>query len=91
MALTPFSLRLADTTRDNLDYISQLTHRSKSSIAAQILEEELNRKVEKMRAIEAAKKDMESGKLHSGKQVLDWMDTWFTDQETATPTPDIQR
>ena len=91
MPLSPFSLRLADTARNDLDYISQLTHRSKSSVAAKILEEALKQKAEKMRAIQEAKEDLRSGELHSGKQITDWMDTWFTEDETKAPNPDTFR
>lgn len=45
----------------------------------------------KIQAIQAATKDIKSGKLHSGKQILNWMDTWFTNHETADPAPDTHR
>ena len=76
MSAKPFSVRLPDEARADLAYISEVTHRSQSSIAIQILADEAKKKVMKIRAIQEAKEDIKSGVLHSGEQIMEWMDSW---------------
>ncbi|MBF0379653.1 MAG: Arc family DNA-binding protein [Magnetococcales bacterium] len=89
MSAKPFSVRLPDEVRADLAYLSEVTHRSQSSIAIQLLAEEAKKKSDKLRAIEAAKEDIKSGVLHSGEQIIEWMDTWGSKNEKPSPKPDI--
>ena len=90
MAIKPvFSVRLTDETKTGLAYIGKATHRTPSSVASQMLEEEVNKRARKIRAIEEAKEDIKSGVFHSGEQIIEWMDSWGTDNETPSPKPDI--
>jgi len=89
MANKPFSLRLPDETRTGLAYISKATHRSPASIAGQMLEEEVEKKARKLRAIQEGKKDIESGVFHSGEQIIEWLDSWGTENELPSPEPDV--
>lgn len=84
-----FSVRLSDETRAKINYLSRTTHRTPSSIASQILEEEVGKKARKILAIEEAKEDIKSGVFHSGEQIFEWLDSWGTENELPSPAPDI--
>jgi predicted transcriptional regulator len=81
MAAKPFSVRLPDEVRADLAYLSEVTHRSQSSIAIQMLADEARKKAVKICAIEEAKEDIKFGVLHSGEQIMEWMDSWGTKNE----------
>ena len=89
MTTKPFSVRLPDEIRTKLAYISDATRRSQSSIAGQMLEKEVIRQARKIRAIEEAKEDIKTGIFHSGEQVVEWLDSWGSDDELSSPEPDI--
>jgi predicted transcriptional regulator len=89
MAVKPFSVRLPDEVRADLAYLSEMTHRSQSSLALQMLTDEAKKKAAKIRAIEEAKVDIKSGVFHSGEPIMEWMDSWGTENELASPEPDI--
>ncbi|MEG3638002.1 CopG family ribbon-helix-helix protein [Magnetococcus sp. PR-3] len=89
MAAKAFSVRLPEEVRDELAYLSEATHRSQSSLAIEMLTEQIHAKSRKMKAIQAAKQDIKSGVFHSGEQVLDWMESWGTENEKASPEPDL--
>ena len=89
MANKTFSVRLPDDTRTGLAYIGKVTHRSPASIASQMLEEEVEKKTRKLRAIQEGKEDIKSGVFHSGEQIIEWLDSWGTENETLSPEPDL--
>lgn len=89
MANKPFSVRLPDETRMGLAYISEATHRSQSSVAGQMLEEEVEKRSKKLRAIQDGKEDIKSGVFHSGEQIIEWLDSWGSENELSSPKPDL--
>ena len=86
---TSLSVRLTDELKENLKVISQLTHRSQSQIVARAIAEYVGRYEWKLKAIQAAKVEADTGVFVSQNAILDWLDSWGTDEEQIAPEADI--
>lgn len=91
MATKPFTLRLSDEVKAELDFISQATKRSPSSIAAEVLASNIPIRAQRMRMIQEAKQEAELGAFISQDAMEAWVDSLGTKNELPMPEPDVFR
>jgi len=89
MATTQFSLRLPEDLKNSLETISKISHRSQSQIASKAIAEYIERNEWKLKAIQEAKKEANKGVFISQKSVIDWLDTWGSEEELQAPEADV--
>ncbi len=89
MATTQFSMRIPDELKKSLEVISQISHRSQSQIATKALTEYVQKNEWKLKAIQEAKKEADKGVFISQESIIDWLDSWGTENELEAPEPDI--
>jgi len=89
MATTQFSLRLPEDLKNSLEAISKISHRSQSQIASKAIAEYIERNEWKLKAIQEAKKEANKGVFISQESVIDWLDTWGSEEELQAPEADI--
>lgn len=89
MASRPFSLRLPDEVSDDLKFLSSTMHRSQSSIASEILSENITEKAYRIRAIQEAKAEAKKGAFASQEAMEKWVESIGSDNELPVPEPDI--
>lgn len=88
MTAKPFTLRLPDQARNDLEFLSSHAKRSRSAVAAEALAESLAVRAYRVRAIQAAKEEMKKGKFISQEAVEKWVASIGTDNELPLPEPD---
>ncbi len=90
MASAPFSLRLKDEVRDDLEFLAKATRRSKSSLAAEVLETTISARASRLREIQEAKKAADKGGFISHDKMKAWAHSLGTDNELPAPTAVIR-
>ncbi len=86
--MTTTSFRLDDDLEGKLNSIAKNLSRSKSWIINDALRLYIAREEKKqqmLRETEEALADLEAGRVISGKEVMKWLETWGTDDETKAP------
>jgi predicted transcriptional regulator len=86
---SPVSVRLSETNRANMDRFAKLTRRSRSFIINEAMETYLRDRIAYLEEIEEALEEVHSGYGHSSGQIHAWMQSWGTENELPTPSPDI--
>ena len=89
MASTPFSIRIDDSIRAELEKICDLTERSKAYITSKAIEEYVARNSWKIEALKKAKDDADKGEFISHDAMKAWVDSLGTDNELPDPQVDI--
>ncbi len=84
-----FSVRLSDEVKTQVDELARVTKRSRSFIVQEAVSTYIQERADYMRELDEAVKSAESGIGHSGEQIFDWMRSWGTASEQASPEPDI--
>ncbi|MCH2189053.1 hypothetical protein MK079_04480 [Candidatus Gracilibacteria bacterium] len=84
----PFTLRLPDDIRNDLEFLSRMSRRSQSSIASEILQEKISIKAERMKKIQAARLQAEQGAFISQSAMEQWVDALGTDPSNPAPQAD---
>lgn len=82
------SFRLDDDLENKLSSIAQSLSRSKSWIindALRLYIAREERKQQMLRETEEALADLEAGRVVSGVEVMQWLETWGTEGETEAP------
>ena len=85
-----FSVRLPDEVKSQLDDLAALTKRSRSFLVQEAVTSYVNDRAAYLRDIDQALASAASGVGHSGAQIFDWMESWGTDDELPSPSPDIK-
>ena len=91
MGSKPFSLRLPDEIKEDLDFVSSRTKRSASSIAIEAISREVAVRAKRMRMLEEAKEEAKKGEFISQDAMEKWAESLGTDNELPVPQPDIFR
>jgi RHH-type transcriptional regulator, rel operon repressor / antitoxin RelB len=91
MSQNVISLRISDTTKSRLDKLSGSTKRSRSFLAAEALNEYLERNEWQVAAIDAAVLEADKGIFVSNEAVTEWLKSWGTTHEFPAPKPDVFR
>lgn len=89
MASTPFSIRIDDGIRAELEKICDLTERSKAYITAKAIEEYVSRNSWKVEALKKAKQEADKGEFISHEAMGAWINSLGTDQALSAPEVDI--
>ncbi|ELS03639.1 putative transcriptional regulator [Xenococcus sp. PCC 7305] len=86
--MTTTSFRLDDDLENQLNSIAKNLSRSKSWIINDALRLYIAREEKKqqmLRETEEALADLEAGRVVSGEEVMKWLETWGTANETKAP------
>ena len=86
---TQFSMRISVDLKKSLETISEISHRSQSQIASKAIAEYVARNEWKLKAIQEAKKEADKGVFVSQRAVIDWLDSWGSENELQSPKSDI--
>ena len=89
IANKPFTLRLPDTIREDLKFLSVLTNRPQASIASEILKDRVNVQAKRARAIQKAKQQAMEGIFISQGAIEKWAESLGTENELPMPEPDL--
>lgn len=89
MTTTQFSMRISDDLKKSLETISKISHRSQSQIANKAIAEYIEKNEWKLKAIQEAKKEADKGVFVSQEAVIDWLDSWGSENELQAPEADI--
>lgn len=89
MSQNVISLRIPDGTRDRLDRLSVSTKRSRSFLAAEALDEYLERHEWQIGAIDEAVLEADKGVFTSHEAVSDWLNSWGSEGELSSPKADV--
>ena len=89
MTTVPFSMRLDESLKKQLEFEAQELDRPASYIVSKAIEGYVEARQYKRKAIEAAIKKAEKGVFVSEEAVTKWVDSWDTDNELPKPAPDI--
>jgi RHH-type rel operon transcriptional repressor/antitoxin RelB len=89
MTTTQFSMRISDDLKKSLETISKISHRSQSQIATKAIAEYVARNEWKLKAIQEAKKEADKGVFVSQEAVIDWLDSWDSENELPAPEADV--
>ncbi len=85
------SLRVAEVTKDRLDRLVRSTKRSRSFLAAEALDEYLERHQWQVDAIDEAVIEADKGTFVSHNAVTNWLESWGSEDELLAPEADIQK
>ena len=91
MASTPFSIRIDDSIRSELEKICELTDRSKAYITSTAIKEYVARNRWKVEALKKAKQEAEKGEFISNEAMGAWIHSLGTDRELPAPKTDIYK
>jgi len=89
MSSKPFSLRLPEEIKEDLDFVSSKTKRSASSIAIEAIGNDVAVRAKRMRMIEEAKEEETKGEFISQSAMEAWVESLGTENELPAPEPDI--
>lgn len=81
----PLSVRISKRTEQRLAALAVSTARTKSYLAARALETYLNEQEWQIKAIEEGLKDAEEGRLIPHEEVMQWLESWGTENELPRP------
>lgn len=81
------TVRLEEDKKALLESIAKSTQRTKAWLAAQAINQYLEREAAQIKAIEEAVReaDKPDAVWYSNEEVEAWLDTWGTDKETSAP------
>jgi predicted transcriptional regulator len=89
MATTQFSMRLSDDLKQSLEAISKISHRSQSQIATKAIAEYVGKNEWRLKALQEAKKEADKGVFVSQEAIIDWLESWGSDNELPAPKADM--
>lgn len=89
MTTTQFSMRISDDLKKSLETISKISHRSQSQIASKAIAEYIARNEWKLKAIQEAKNEADKGVFVSQEAIIDWLDSWDSENELPAPEADV--
>ncbi len=86
-ASVTLSVRIPPEMRDQLDDLSASTCRTKSFLASEAIEHYLSAQAWQVKAIQAAvkKADSKDAKFIDHQRIVDWVDSWDSDDEVDAP------
>ncbi len=82
------SVRMPDELLSKLDQAAEKLRRSKGWIINDAVKEYLEREELKAQRLEETREalaDIKAGRVVDGEKVLEWLDTWGSDNEQAPP------
>jgi predicted transcriptional regulator len=85
---TVVTVRLPIETAQRLTALAEATKRSKSYLSAEAIEEYLTLHEWQIQAIQQGIREADAGKLIPQETVMEWVESWGTDQEKDVPRCD---
>ena len=82
------SVRMSDQLMDKLESIAEKLDRSKGWIIKDAVNqyvEQIDRKEKMLAETRQALSEIESGKVVDGDEVMDWIESWGSDNEKSVP------
>ena len=82
------SVRMSDQLMDKLESIAEKLDRSKSWIIKDAVNqylEQIDRKEKMLAETRKALSEIESGEVVDGDEVMDWIESWGSDNEKSAP------
>jgi len=89
MGTAPYTIRLDDALKRELESEAALEDRPPAQLAVRAIRAMIEARQAKRAAIEAAIAEAEAGRFVSEDAMISWVDTWDTEEEGPTPKPDI--
>ncbi len=89
MASVPFTLRLDETLKRELEEAAKLEERSASQLATRAIRSMLEARANLRRLIEEAIAEADKGVFISDEKMTAWVESWDSDHELPEPEPDI--
>jgi predicted transcriptional regulator len=89
MPSTVLSVRIPEALKEQLDYLSRSTKRSKAYLAAEALDDYVKKNAWRARELHAALTEADKGVFISHEAMLAWADSLGSNKELAAPEPDI--
>jgi RHH-type rel operon transcriptional repressor/antitoxin RelB len=89
MASTVLSVRVPKELKEQLDYLSRSSKRSKAYLATEALGDYVKKNAWRAKELHEAIKEADKGVFLSHEAMVAWADQLGTDGETAPPSPDI--
>ncbi|MFM9975082.1 MAG: CopG family ribbon-helix-helix protein [Beijerinckiaceae bacterium] len=86
MATTSFTLRIDTELKARLEAEAETEDRSSAKLAQIAITEFLERREWKRHAIEEGMADVRAGRLIDGDAVMEWVESWGTQNELPEPT-----
>jgi predicted transcriptional regulator len=91
MASTVLSVRVPEELKEQLDYLSRSTKRSKAYLAAEALGDYVKKNAWRAKELHEALNEADKGVFISHEAMLAWADSLGTEKEVSPPKPDIGR
>ena len=82
---TTITIRVEQEVRDRLEGQAEIQNRSKSYLANQAIEEYLDTQEWQIEGIKKAVQSLDAGKGVPHQQVMDWLQSWDSDNELPKP------
>jgi predicted transcriptional regulator len=89
-ASTVLSVRVPKKLKDQLEYLSRSSKRSKGYLTTEALGDYVKKNAWRAKELHEAIKEADKGLLLSHEAMVAWADRLGTDCETAPPKPDIR-
>lgn len=83
------SVRIRAGLKDDLEFLSRATKRSKAYLAAEALEEYVQRNAWKAKELQQAKAEADKGVFISHEKMKAWAKSLGTEGELPAPKPDV--
>ena len=90
MVSSVLSVRVPKELKEQLEYLSRSSKRSKAYLATQALADYVKRNAWRAKELHEAIKEVDKGVFLSHEAMVAWADQLGTDDEAALPKPDIQ-
>jgi predicted transcriptional regulator len=89
MASTVLSVRVPEELKEQLEFLSRATKRSKAYLAAEALSEYVRRNAWKAKELQEAVAEADKGVFISHEAMAAWVDSRGSDHELPPPAPDV--
>jgi RHH-type rel operon transcriptional repressor/antitoxin RelB len=90
MTSTVLSVRVPQELKEQLDYLSRSTKRSRAYLAAEALRDYVRKNAWRAKELHDAKQEADKGVFVSHDAMKAWADSLGTENESAPPKPDIR-
>ena len=89
IANSQFSIRINYDLKQSLEKLSKISHSSKSQIANKAIYEYIDKNEWKIDTLQKAKKEADKGIFISQESIVNWLDSWGSENELKEPEADV--
>lgn len=91
MASTVLSIRVPEELKEQLEYLSRSTKRSKAYLATEALGDYVKKNAWRAKELHEAIQEADKGMFVSHEAMVAWADSLGADKEVAPPRPDFRQ